>query len=221
VECDHEPDRASRRFFVLPATQRRVGRPDVVALRPARDQSAAGLHRDRERRSVGATFDNDPLNQPVVDGRPLYAGVTYAAGVRAERISNLIEAGNASLTIDDMARIQHDTRSNVGAKLTPAVVAALAFVADPTGAPADVAPYLAALPAADQARLAAARQLLGSWSFETPTTAASLEHPGDSAATALFNTWMHFFLTRAMQDEYTAASFDMWRLDDNFLVRVA
>jgi len=101
------------------------------------------------------------------------------------------------------------------------VVAALAFVADPTGAPADVAPYLAALPAADQARLAAARQLLGSWSFETPTTAASLEHPGDSAATALFNTWMHFFLTRAMQDEYTAASFDMWRLDDNFLVRVA
>src|SRR5207247_633174 len=136
---------------------------------------------------VGATFDNDPLNQPMVDGRPLYAGITYAAGVREERISTLIEAGHG-LTLDDMATIQHDTHSNVGAKLTPAITAALAYVANPAGAPADVATYLAALAPADKQRLATAQQVLATWTFATPAAAS-----GDSAATALFNAWMHYF----------------------------
>ena len=45
---------------------------------------------------VGATFDGDALGgveQPIVDGRPLYAGVSYAAGVREERITTLIQGG--------------------------------------------------------------------------------------------------------------------------------
>ncbi len=165
---------------------------------------------------VGATFDNNPLNQTVVDGRPLYAGVTYAAGVREQRIATVLEAGT-DLTLDDMATLQHDTHSNVGEALRDRVVAAL----DATG-PADLAAYKAGLSAADLQRLATARTLLAGWTFATPTAldAPSQQDQADSAATALFNAWMHFALERILKDEYDAAGFDMWALDDNFLLRV-
>ena len=208
-------------FFVLPGdgTAEWQGRMDSRYV-PHSINPAQGYLATANADPVGATFDNDPLNQPMVDGRPLYVGVTYAAGVREERITNLIKGRGAPLTLDDMANIQHDTHSNCGAHLTPAITAALAYVMNTTGAPADVAPYLAGLSTADQTRLATANTLLTTWSFETPVTASSLEHPTDSAATSLFNMWMHFFLIRALQDEYTAANFDMWRLDDNLLVRI-
>ncbi|HEU0034793.1 MAG TPA: penicillin acylase family protein [Kofleriaceae bacterium] len=163
---------------------------------------------------VGATFDNDPLNQPVVDGHPLYVGVSYAAGVREERIATLIEQAPRPVTYETMAQIQHDTHSNVGAHLVPKILEALARLDTPTGAPADLAPYLASLSAADKARLATARGVLQGWMFATPVD-------GDgSAATAVFNAWVHFFLERALRDEFVAASFDMNRIDDNALIRI-
>ncbi len=167
---------------------------------------------------VGVTFDGDPLDGPIVDGRPLFLSATYAAGVRTERIAQLIEPSTAH-TLESMAAIQHDSSSTVGAKLTPFVRGALAALDDASGAPADVAPYLAGLPAADRARLAAARTLLGGWTYATPT---ALEAPDpDSAATAVFNAWMHFFLTDGIGDEYAAIGFDLWRLDQNLHVRTA
>jgi len=170
---------------------------------------------------VGATFDGLPLNQGVVDGEPLYAGVSYAAGLREERIARLIQpfAGAAAgMTPDDMATIQHDTHSNVGEKLTPAILAALAQLDQPGVTPPDLLPYVAALPPADLARLTTARTLLASWTFATPT---ALDAPdGDSAATAIFNTWMHFFIERALEDELDVVDFDVWRLDDHQLIRI-
>jgi penicillin amidase len=163
---------------------------------------------------VGATFDNDPLNQQIVDGRPLYAGVTYAAGVREERITTLIKATQGA-TLDDMANIQHDTHSNVGAKMTPFILAALDKVQDPTGAPSDVSTYVAALPNADKTALLSARTIFRGWTFATPAEAGP-----DSTATTLFNVWMHFFLEDALYDEYTAVGFDPHRLDDNQIVRI-
>jgi penicillin amidase len=165
---------------------------------------------------VGATFDNNALNQPMVDGRPLYAGVTYTAGFREDRISASIEAAaaNGALTLDDMARIQHDTRSNVGFYLVAPVRAALAYVADSTGAPADVVAYVAGLSAGDRQALMTAKTLLDAWSFATPTEG------GDGAATAAFNMWMHYFVEATLKDELDAVSFDVWRLDDNFIVRI-
>jgi penicillin G amidase len=92
---------------------------------------------------VGVTFDGDPLDGPIVDGRPLFLSATYAAGVRTERIANLIEAGRSSIEVAAMANIQHDTSSTVGAKLAPFVRTALASLDDPASAAADVASYLA------------------------------------------------------------------------------
>jgi penicillin amidase len=172
---------------------------------------------------VGATFDGLPLDQATTDGEPLYVGVAYDAGLREDRIAQLVGTagpGTPALTIDDMARIQRDTRSTVGARLTPAIRAALARLDSPAGTPGDLAPYVAALPAADRVRLAAARALLDAWTFATPAAGTSDPDPADSAATAVFHTWMHFFIQRTLADELAAVSFDVWRLDDGQLLRV-
>lgn len=171
---------------------------------------------------VGETFDNDPLNGPQVDGRPLYAGVTYAAGVREARITQMIHAAGADLSLDGLATQQHDTRSNVGADFTPMLVAALRELTTPTDVASDVGPYLAALTPADRAKLATATELFTHWQadqFATPTGIDGADE--SSAATALFNTWMHFFLVESLGDEVAAIDFDLFRLEDNQLVRIA
>jgi penicillin G amidase len=164
---------------------------------------------------VGATFDGDPLNQAIIDGRPLYAGVSYAAGVREDRITKLIAQAPSPITPEDMARFQHDTRSNVGATMRPPILAALTYVADATGAPADTVVYLGTLPLGDAQRLLAMRDLLQGWTLATPVEGR------DGAATALFNAWMHFFLEGVLKDELATAGFDLWRLGDNQLLRIA
>ncbi|HEX8113535.1 MAG TPA: penicillin acylase family protein, partial [Kofleriaceae bacterium] len=77
--------------------------------------------------------------------------------------------------------------------------------------------------AADRARLATARALLDGWTFATPAaTASDARDPdsADSAATAVFHTWMHFFIARTLTDELAAVDFDVWRLDDGQLLRI-
>src|SRR5690606_28543854 len=156
---------------------------------------------------------NDPLNQRMVNGRPLYAGVAYAAGVRQERITEGIR-GLSGVTREAMEALQHDSRSTVGVKMTPALLAALEHVAAPgaPGAPPDVGPFVAALPAPDRDRLLAARALLAAWTFATP---AEADAGGASAATAILNTWMHFFIEGALADELGAVGFDVWGLNSN------
>ncbi len=174
---------------------------------------------------TGATFDDNALNGPLVDGKPLYAGVGYAAGLRLERISTLLESAMARgrISLADFAKIQHDTTSTVGGKLSLTIVEALAYAANPAGAPADVAAYLTSLTAAQRAKLTDARALLLGWSHKTPAatspraTAAEIR---DSGATALFNVWMHFFIETTLDDELSLVGFDRSRLDDNRLVRV-
>jgi penicillin amidase len=171
---------------------------------------------------VGATFDGDPLNQSDVDGNPLYVGVTYAAGVRHERIDEMIATLQEPITIDDMARMQHDTKSTMGTKLAPYLVAMLARGENPGGTPPDLFAYVNGLAAADRARLVRARTLLAGWTYATPT-GLDTTNPNDlkdSAATAVFNAFMHFFVERTLRDELSAAGFELWRLDDNLIARI-
>jgi penicillin amidase len=188
---------------------------------------AAGYLATANSDPVGSTFDDDPLNQPIVNGIPLYAGTLYAAGVRAERISDDIKAaatrtGN-NITLDDMAAIQHDSTSTMGAKLAPAVLTAMGALDSTTGLPSDVAPYLAGLSSGDKASLASARALLQKWTFATPTglaTSATQQELDDSAATALFNAWMHYFIADTLTDEYAAINFNVWNLEQNLTARI-
>lgn len=173
---------------------------------------------------VGATFDNDPLNGRIEDGRPLYAGVAYAAGVRQQQIVETIATAakhpNGTpkpVTLAEMEALQHDSTSTVGEKLVPQLLAALAYAEDPAGAPADVAPYVLGLPAEDRARLATARAQLGKWDFATPVRQNA---NGSSGSTAIFNAWMHFFIGGALGDELAAVQLDVHRLDSHLVARV-
>ena len=203
-------------FLILPGT----GEAEWEGRMPSRYvphaiSSQVGFLATANADPVGATFDNDPLNQGMVDGRPLYAGVTYAAGVREERISQLIAAlPPATATLDQMSAIQHDSSSTVGPHMVPVLRAAL----DGTTTAPDLAAYRAGLSPADAARLATAQTLMAGWSYATPASVDAAN--ADSAATALFNTWMHYFIIRSVKDEFDAMSFDVWRLDDNQLVRL-
>jgi acyl-homoserine lactone acylase PvdQ len=139
---------------------------------------------------VGATFDNNPVNGPVVEtDQRLYTGATYAAGFRQERIAALLEASGI-VSEATMTRIQHDTRSNAGAALRDALVTAL-----------DRTLKMSGLPAGDFARLLTARDLLSDWTFATPTSSDPAPALTDSSATALFNAWMGEFLKLALCDE--------------------
>jgi penicillin G amidase len=175
---------------------------------------------------VGEVFDGDPLNGPIVDGRPLYASALYAAGVRAERIADRIQAdatttGN-KITLDDLSDIQHDSTSTMGRKLGPAITDALAYAADPTGAPPDVAGYVAGLSSGDKARLAAAHDLFAGWTYAAPTgldPGATAQDLKDSTTTAIFNVFMHFFIQDTLGDEYDAINFNVWDIQQDLLAR--
>jgi penicillin G amidase len=161
---------------------------------------------------VGASFDNAPFNGPVVDGRPLWVGAVYAAGVRTERIRDLLDAAIAAgpVDLDDLAAIQHDSSSTMGAKLRGPIVAAMAALDDPRPFPADVEAFVVALSPEDDAALRDAGARLAGWGLDTGVS---------SVPTTIFNTWMHFFIDNVLGDELAEIEFPVWDLNDNLLAR--
>jgi penicillin amidase len=173
---------------------------------------------------VGQSFDNDPFNSPLVDGRPLWVGATYAAGVRTERIRDLLDDAIAAgpVDLDDLAAIQHDSASTMGMKLRGVFTGLPAILDDPTGQPADVIAFVGGLTAAQEQAVRDAIAALLAWSFETPPAVAgspSAQEVTDSTATTVFNTWMHFFIENVLKDELDRIQFDLWQLNDNLLAR--
>jgi penicillin amidase len=116
---------------------------------------------------AGTTLDNDPLNQFRV-GNPnaiYYLNPSYAIGLRAGRITQLIEdeiAANRKISFRDMQRFQSNVQQLDAEILVPFLLDAF-DAADHPGAP----PELAAL-AADPG-VAEAIDRLDDWDFETPT----------------------------------------------------
>lgn len=138
---------------------------------------------------VGETLDGDPGDGPLVDGKRLYVGARdYDEGYRVGRITRRLEAiAPGAATAEDMMSIQGDTYSNLGAALTPALLAAIAALDEELAAPGthpDLATFAAGLGDAARARIDEARALLAAWSFETPAASSPA-----SAATVIFNAW--------------------------------
>lgn len=73
---------------------------------------------------VGTTLDNDPTNDTLPNGEPMFMACWHDVGFRLGRIQQRIEQKD-KLSLDDMASIQGDARSAMGAKLAPLVVAAI------------------------------------------------------------------------------------------------
>jgi penicillin amidase len=115
---------------------------------------------------AGTTLDNDPLNQVRVSNPNAiyYLNPGYANGMRAGRITRLIEAelaGGGTVSTEDMKRFQGNTQQLDAELLVPSLLAAFAN-ADAPGAAAE----LAAL-AADSG-VAEAVERLADWDFSTP-----------------------------------------------------
>jgi penicillin amidase len=159
------------------------------------------------------TFDGDPLNGPVVDGRPLYAAsYNYADGLRIGRIVDRLEElvdGGQPLTAQQMADIQGDANSNLGQRLRGHVSAAVARLEEERQTPgthADIETYAAGLTAAQVTRMADAAGRLDAWTLDTPAAVLGTPSAGEianSVATSIFNHWIVTFLDLAFADELT------------------
>lgn len=161
---------------------------------------------------VGQTFDGDPLNGPLVDGRPLYAGVYYDEGFRVGRITRNLQAradSGVPMTMDDMAEIQADTYSSYGERMRPHILAATQAFAQELAQPGthpDLQTWIATLTVDRQQAIMDAAARLESWSLETPAAVEGMPSPQaitDSTATSIFNIWVVYALRAALDDELT------------------
>lgn len=168
----------------------------------------------------GGTLDNNPANDPV------YLSCIYDPGFRAARIGELIEKAGHPITLDDMARIQSDARSAMGATVVPSVLAAIERGLAAEKAPGSY-PDVAALVTSERwknAHVADLAALLEAWRDESNFDAATGVNLDDnsfnvsekearaSRATALFNVWISRMINLTFEDEFAAAGQDVSKL---------
>jgi len=166
---------------------------------------------------IGATADNDPFNQFRPSGGIKYLGLKYAAGLRAGRLQELLEARvrRRRVTADDLQEMQADVVMHDAAYFTPHILTAFRNAQAP-GANAK----LAALGA--DAGIAEAVGRLSRWDGSTPTgipegydasdkdgktsppTASELEA---SIAATIYTIWKGRFMVNTIDK-----TLDQWKL---------
>jgi penicillin amidase len=171
---------------------------------------------------LGFTADGNPTNDSLPDGTPVFLSCDFDPGVRAARIETRLDAASGPLSPQDMAAIQGDVRSALGARLVPFLLDAFTRGEEERATPG-MHPDLTAVvsdSAYDPARIAAIRAQLEAWGAEAdylaasgidPDTGKPLAAEGNSPsavearaarATLVFNTWLIRLLRRTFGDEY-------------------
>lgn len=164
---------------------------------------------------AGTTLDNDPLNQARTSnpGAIYYLNPGYANGLRAGRITRLIEDHRGKISVGDMKRFQANTQQLDAELMTPFLLDAFANASHPA-APTE----LAAL-AAD-VEVAEAIDRLASWDYSTPTGIPEGWDAGDpdgfrppgvpvpeaeaSVAATIYNVWRGQAIRRIVDDRLNA-----------------
>lgn len=168
---------------------------------------------------IGDTLDNDPSNDQLPDGTPMYLACSYDIGFREGKIHKRLEAHKAPLTTADLSAIQGDEQSSMGAALAPALVAALERAQEEVAAPG-THPDLTAVvkdPGYSQATMKTIHDLLVAWGAAGGYAASSGVDPDDdtplpasgksalevrsSQATLIFNAWQVRLFSRTLGDE--------------------
>jgi penicillin G amidase len=162
---------------------------------------------------VGVTGDNDPMNEPVVDGFPLYIGADYDPGSRATRATQRIQdatAGGKKLDRDGMASIQADAISKLGEAMRPHFVAATEKLVEEAATPG-THPDLSALVSNTRSEVTAlyaeARDVVAAWKFDTPSgleegiDQAGIDESRAALLIAVFTTKLNLL---ALSDEAAA-----------------
>ena len=180
---------------------------------------------------IGNTLDNDPSNDTLPDGKPMYLAAKFDIGFREGRIQKRIKDHADPFTTDDFQAIQADVRSAMGAALTPALLDAIDRAEEERKAPG-THPDLTAVvtdPLYKSATILAVRGLLDAWGKESDYEAASgvdvdtnlaKDASGKDAAevkasqaTLLFNAWQVRVLARTFGDEFGKLSVGIGRED--------
>jgi penicillin amidase len=166
---------------------------------------------------IGVTLDNDPSNDTLPDGTPMYLHCTFDIGFREGRIQKRITDHTAPFKQEDLSAIQGDHHSSMGARLTSYLILAIdAAEAERTtpGAHPDLAKVVAD-PSYDKTWIGKVRTLLDGWKaldYEAasgidPTTnkpldaAANKDEVAASQAASIFNTWLVRARSRIIGDE--------------------
>jgi penicillin amidase len=172
---------------------------------------------------TGDTLDNDPTNDKLKDGTPMYLSCTYDLGFREGRIHARFDGHPGPMTLDDLSAIQGDHRSPMGVKLAEALATAIDRAEEERAKPgthADLAEVVKDA-AYDADTVGLARTLIRSWGKDSDYEAADgmdldknvpLEGASGaeakavaaSQATLLFDVWLHHVVTRIYGDEVAA-----------------
>ncbi len=193
-----------RRNEWLPAESRPPGRALSFAVLPTaelprRINPPEGFLFNSNNDPVGATLDNDPLNQLRPNGGIYYLSNFYRS-LRAGKVRQLLSgalAGGGRVSLEDVMRFQANHEMVDAERLVPHIAAALEHARTP-----GAWPQLAAL--AEDAAVAEAVARLAAWDFSTPTGILDGYDPGDdpesmpdpsseevahSVAATLFSVW--------------------------------
>ncbi|MBI2389337.1 MAG: penicillin acylase family protein [Deltaproteobacteria bacterium] len=194
------------------------GRLTDAQLPHAKDP-AAGYVATANSDQYGFTFDNDPSNDP------FFLACNWDYGLRQKRARDLLDAKDKH-DLADMARIQGDARSPLGARVGRFFIDVLER-AESTRLGVKPVAELEALvkdPRYDVARVQYVLSILKSWrdkaDFDTPAAvvvAGDTPPTGDdvtaSQATLVFNAAMIALHNRALDDEWTAMGKPPWGRD--------
>lgn len=167
------------------------GYVDPAQLPQAKDP-ASGVLVTANNAMTGATADGDPTN----DGEAALQSWAKDSGVRARRISGLLDAGGSTHTLETMRSMQGDTYSVLGEVLTP-----ILLKTDPKAFPLPLGgPILEALKV---------------WKFTCPTGLASHDPNGsksedpaegsEARGCTAFHTVLFLALGAALHDEVVTA----------------
>jgi penicillin G amidase len=168
---------------------------------------------------IGNTVDNNPANDHLPDGTPMYLHCSFDIGFREGRIQTRLKEHKEPFSREDLASIQADVRSAMGAALSPALIAAI-HAAEEERATPGAHPALSAVvqdPGYTPERAALARDLLVAWGKDADYRAEAgmdletnkpLPEAGEHAvavkasqATLIFNAWLVRALDRTLGDE--------------------
>jgi len=164
---------------------------------------------------VGTTLDNDPLNQ-LRTSNPnaiYYLSPGYADGLRAGRITQLIEDHRGKISFNDMKRFQSNTQQLDAELMTPFLFKAFTNASRP-GAPAELAVL-----ASDHGIVEAVGRL-AKWDFSTPTgipegydamdrngfrkLRVSVREARASVAATIYNMWRGQAIINIIDDRLTS-----------------
>jgi penicillin amidase len=205
--------------LVLPGDQSLEWTGDVAdALLPQAKNPSTHYIATANADQYGLTFDDDPTNDAI------YLGCNWDPGYRNTRVHERLEA-KATLTLDDMAAIQADAKSPLGARIAKYVVAAIQRAEDAKSGKTP-APDLAAViadPRYSSATMQQVMSMLKAWDVAGYDTPAAVSVTGDadpsaadiaaSGATCVFNATIVPLFKYVFDDEWTAIGSPAWDKD--------